>query len=69
MSASRPVTATDASVPAPSGEHFLPLGGNGALDGADDDYGQPYTLWEKFVTHTGASTWPATSPATLARPR
>jgi hypothetical protein len=69
MSASRPVTTPDVGVLAPSDEHSLPVGANGPLRAANDDFGKPYTLWEKFLIHTDASAWPATSPATPARTR
>jgi hypothetical protein len=44
------------------------VGASGPLDTEDDGLGQPYTLWEKFLTHTDASSWLATSPARSARP-
>ena len=69
MSASRPVSTTDAGVLALSDVHSLPVGANGPLHAADDDFGKPYTLWEKFLIHTDASAWSATSPATPARTR
>ena len=63
MSASRPVAASDAGVPAPGDEHCLPAEADGTLRTEDDDFGQPYTVWEKFLARTDVSTWPATSPA------
>jgi catalase len=48
MSESRPVTTTDAGIPAPTDEHSLSAGPDGPLLPQD----HPRTLWEKVLTET-----------------